>query len=92
MTEPRIRDATMEDAEALLAIYRPFVANTFVSFEVEAPSVAEFRQRSRAAGRSAMRTARPTGRGARTSGPSRRPCTSTTGTGAWASGSACTPG
>ncbi|PYQ10674.1 MAG: GNAT family N-acetyltransferase [Acidobacteria bacterium] len=45
MTEPRIRDATMEDAEALLAIYRPFVANTIVSFEVEAPSVAEFRQR-----------------------------------------------
>jgi L-amino acid N-acyltransferase YncA len=35
----------VDDAEALLAIYRPFVESTIVSFEVEPPSVAEFQQR-----------------------------------------------
>lgn len=41
----RIRDATAADAEVLLAIYRPFVADTTVSFELEPPSVDEFAQR-----------------------------------------------
>ena len=40
-----IRDARAEDAEALLAIYRPFVTDTTVSFEEEAPSLAEFERR-----------------------------------------------
>jgi L-amino acid N-acyltransferase YncA len=40
-----IRDATAADAELLLAIYRPFVTDTAVSFEMEPPSVEEFSQR-----------------------------------------------
>lgn len=40
-----VRSATPDDAESLLAIYRPFVLNTAVSFELEPPSVAEFRER-----------------------------------------------
>ena len=40
-----IRDAHTADAEMLLAIYRPFVTDTAVSFEVEPPSVEEFSQR-----------------------------------------------
>ncbi|HET9315840.1 MAG TPA: arsinothricin resistance N-acetyltransferase ArsN1 family B [Vicinamibacteria bacterium] len=42
---PHIRDATAADAEALLAIYRPFVTDTTVSFELEPPPVEEFAQR-----------------------------------------------
>lgn len=38
---PLIRDATAADAAALLAIYRPFVESTVVSFEIEAPAVEE---------------------------------------------------
>ena len=41
----RIRDATSADAEALLAIYRPFVTDTTVSFELEPPTVDELAQR-----------------------------------------------
>jgi L-amino acid N-acyltransferase YncA len=44
-TSLRIRDATPADAAALLRIYRPFVLETAVSFEAEAPSVAEFEER-----------------------------------------------
>jgi phosphinothricin acetyltransferase len=44
-----IRDARADDAEALLAIYRPFVLDTAVSFETEPPSAAEFEERIRAA-------------------------------------------
>jgi len=40
-----IRDARAEDAEALLDIYRPFVTDTAVSFELEPPSVEEFQAR-----------------------------------------------
>lgn len=40
-----IRDARAADAEAMLAIYRPFVTDTTVSFEEEPPSVAEFERR-----------------------------------------------
>jgi L-amino acid N-acyltransferase YncA len=34
-----------DDAESLLAIYRPFVLNTAISFELAPPPVAEFRAR-----------------------------------------------
>jgi phosphinothricin acetyltransferase len=40
-----IRDAVTADTEALLAIYRPFVVETPVSFELVPPSAAEFEQR-----------------------------------------------
>ncbi len=46
MTESiRIRPATEADAPALLAIYRPFVEDTAVSFELVAPTVEEFAAR-----------------------------------------------
>ena len=44
-----IRDAIAADAEALLAIYSPFVRDTAVSFELQLPSVEEFRSRIAAA-------------------------------------------
>ncbi len=40
-----LRDATPADAEALLAIYRPFVMETAVSFELESPTAVEFARR-----------------------------------------------
>ena len=40
-----IRDARPDDAAALLDIYRPFVTETTVSFELEPPTVAEFERR-----------------------------------------------
>ncbi len=40
-----VRDAMSADTEALLAIYKPFVVETAVSFELEPPSAAEFEQR-----------------------------------------------
>jgi phosphinothricin acetyltransferase len=45
MSEAVVRIATPDDAEALLAIYRPFVLNTATSFELEPPPVEEFRER-----------------------------------------------
>jgi L-amino acid N-acyltransferase YncA len=45
----RIRPATAADAAALLAIYRPFVEASAVSFEVVAPTVEEFATRIRKA-------------------------------------------
>ena len=46
MTRPFIvRAARQGDAEELLAIYRPFVEGTAVSFELRAPSVPEFSAR-----------------------------------------------
>lgn len=46
MTDPiRIRMAVPEDAPELLAIYRPYVEHTPITFEYIAPSVEEFRQR-----------------------------------------------
>lgn len=41
----RVRVATPDDAQGLLAIYAPFVAETTVSFETDVPSVDEFRGR-----------------------------------------------
>jgi phosphinothricin acetyltransferase len=40
-----IRFATLADAPALLAIYAPYITDSFVSFEYEVPSLAEFTQR-----------------------------------------------
>ena len=45
MTMPVIRIATAEDAEALLAIYAPYVRDTAITFEYEVPTVEEFRRR-----------------------------------------------
>ena len=43
--EYQIQNATVEDAEALLAIYAPYVEHTAVSFEYEVPTIEEFRSR-----------------------------------------------
>jgi L-amino acid N-acyltransferase YncA len=40
-----LRPAVPADAEALLALYRPIVLETAISFEIEPPSVEEFRLR-----------------------------------------------
>ena len=40
-----IRLATVEDAEAMLDVYRPYVERTAVSFELDPPDVAEFENR-----------------------------------------------
>lgn len=40
-----IREALPEDAEELLSIYTPYVLKTAITFEIEVPSVDEFRQR-----------------------------------------------
>lgn len=40
-----IREATVEDAAAIQAIYAPYVKETAISFEYEVPSVEEFKQR-----------------------------------------------
>src|SRR5258705_13492496 len=45
MAETLIRTATEADAPALLAIYRPFVDSSAVSFETVAPTVEEFTAR-----------------------------------------------
>lgn len=45
MSELHIRVATPDDAAALLAIYAPYVTDTAVSFDTEAPSPEEFRRR-----------------------------------------------
>ena len=40
-----IRVATLQDAQALLALYAPYVTDTAITFEYEVPSLKEFRQR-----------------------------------------------
>lgn len=45
MSRINIRTATPSDAEALLAIYRPYVEETAITFEYETPGVEEFRER-----------------------------------------------
>ena len=40
-----LRDATPADAEALVAIYAPYVEETAITYEYEVPSPAEFRRR-----------------------------------------------
>ncbi|MBR2407475.1 MAG: N-acetyltransferase [Lachnospiraceae bacterium] len=44
-TTRRIRFATPEDAEAILSIYSEYIKNTAVTFEIEVPSLASFRDR-----------------------------------------------
>ena len=41
----RIRHASLDDAEAIAAIYAPFVTDTPISFETEAPSAGQMRER-----------------------------------------------
>jgi len=41
----KIRQATLSDAPALLAIYAPFIESTPVSFEMDVPGVEEFEAR-----------------------------------------------
>ena len=45
MSDLLVRDALPTDAKALLDIYRPFVTDTAVSFELEPPTLAEFEAR-----------------------------------------------
>jgi len=45
VTSKRIRLATVEDAEAILDIYKTYIENTRVTFETEVPSVEAFRER-----------------------------------------------
>ena len=45
MNEINIRDARADDAEAVAAIYRPFVTDTAVSFETQAPAPPEMAER-----------------------------------------------
>lgn len=45
MKEIHVKRAKIEDAEAILAIYRPYVLNTAFSFEIDVPSVEEIAQR-----------------------------------------------
>ncbi|MDD3168576.1 MAG: GNAT family N-acetyltransferase [Eubacteriales bacterium] len=44
-TNLSIRMAVEEDAEEILSIYSPYVINTAITFEYEAPSAAEFSKR-----------------------------------------------
>ena len=41
----RIRVASEDDAEAILAIYAPYVIKTAITFEYEVPTLEEFRGR-----------------------------------------------
>ena len=43
--EIELRVATPDDADALLAVYAPYVTDTAISFECEVPTVEEFRRR-----------------------------------------------
>ncbi|HEX2605878.1 MAG TPA: arsinothricin resistance N-acetyltransferase ArsN1 family B [Flavisolibacter sp.] len=43
-----IRPATVNDAEGILAIYAPYILDSYITFENEVPSPDEFRQRIRA--------------------------------------------
>lgn len=45
MDNLQFRTAREDDTEALLAIYRPFVTSTAISFEVNVPTLDEFRSR-----------------------------------------------
>lgn len=45
MKKLTIRAATLEDAKALLAIYKPYVLETAITFEYDVPSVEEFEAR-----------------------------------------------
>ena len=55
-----IRDASPDDAEQLLAVYRPYVTDTAVTFEYDIPDTEAFRGRIRKRTMEFMRTARAT--------------------------------
>ncbi|MEA2215700.1 MAG: hypothetical protein QOK19_1261 [Solirubrobacteraceae bacterium] len=44
-TEPRVRLATVADAEACAAIYAPYVEGTAISFELDPPTAAQMAER-----------------------------------------------
>jgi phosphinothricin acetyltransferase len=85
-----IRDARPADAEEIARIYRPYVSDSAISFELEPPSAGIMAERLDAAGSSypwlvaadrgafsAMPTAGPTGAGPPTASRSRYPSIST---------------
>lgn len=41
----KIRLATVDDAEAILAVYAPYIRNTAITFEYEVPEIGAFRSR-----------------------------------------------
>ena len=43
-TDITIRHAVPNDAEALLAIYAPYVQNTAITFELDIPTISEFQK------------------------------------------------
>ena len=45
VTSKRIRLATVEDAAAILDIYRTYIENTRVTFEIEVPTLEAFKER-----------------------------------------------
>jgi phosphinothricin acetyltransferase len=45
MSKSKIRMATLEDAEAIQAIYKPYILNTAITFEYEPISVEAFQER-----------------------------------------------
>lgn len=45
MSEMKIRDAVLTDAPKVQAIYKPYVEESVITFEVEVPSVTEFEAR-----------------------------------------------
>ena len=45
---PKIRSATLADAQALLAIYTPYIENTAISLELTPPTLEEFHSRMEA--------------------------------------------
>lgn len=45
MNNYNIRLISIDDAEAVLAIYAPYIQNTNISFEYEVPTLMEFKQR-----------------------------------------------
>ena len=45
MGKIEIRDAMLEDAEAILDIYSYYIENTAITFEYDLPSIEEFRER-----------------------------------------------
>lgn len=47
--DSNVRQASPQDAAACIAIYRPFVENTAISWEIDVPSVAEMASRITAA-------------------------------------------
>ncbi|ATO45515.1 hypothetical protein C5L30_000795 [Companilactobacillus farciminis] len=41
----RFRQATIDDAKELVAIYAPYITNTTITFETEIPTIEDFQQR-----------------------------------------------